>query len=508
METFILTAVSLAIAVPSFFFRKRKSVHGSFAALCLALFFYKLGQFAYGFFNHPAWMVLEIGGLLAVSPLLFQFIRSLIKERLLLSKRHVAAAATVSLVLAAVLVTPLGQRLPVWVILTGYMALCLVIGYGLLILAISRKAAGVERTRLIYLVIAAGATALLSILDLFHHVLGYAFPPLSNIFIAILLYFVYAVITHPQLMELKEFMARMLVKVLMTFAVTITLFVVIKLFAATSSSPFTVILLASFLIIISIEPIKQILKAILNALFPQSKDVFDFVYTFDQKLEREKSVLLEEMAPVLAHEIRNPLGSIKGAAQYLRSEAAREEDQRLLDVIIEEVNRLNSVVTKFLNYAKPFNLNRQDQDINEIVNKAVSIAKMNNLSESVAIETDLRPDLPVVSVDAEQVIQVILNIVLNAVEAMPDGGRLTLRTRKINSDAGEAVSLAIRDTGKGIKKEDIRNVFKPFFTTRERGVGLGLAICERIIRSHGGDIRVKSIPDQGSIFHIRLNAAR
>ena len=155
-------------------------------------------------------------------------------------------------------------------------------------------------------------------------------------------------------MELKEFMARMLVKVLMTFAVTTTLFVVIKLFSGTASSPFTVILLASFLIIISIEPIKQILKAILNALFPQSKDIFDFMYTFDRKLEEEKSMLLEEMAPVLAHEIRNPLGSIKGAAQYLRSEATRDEDQRLLDVIIEEVNRLNSVVAQFLNYAKPY----------------------------------------------------------------------------------------------------------------------------------------------------------
>ena len=508
METFILAAVSLTIAVSSLFFRKRQPVHLSFAALCLALFLFKLGQFSYGFFNHPTWQLLEMGGLLAMAPLLFQFGRSLIRERSLLSKRHVAAAAIVSLALAAVLITPWGQRLSVWAILNGYMALCLMVCYGLLALAISRKAVGVERTRLLYLAIAVGATAMLSILDLFHYVLGYAFPPLSNIFISILLYFVYAVVTHPQLMELKEFMARMLVKVLLTFAVTITLFVVIRLFAATSSSPFTIILLASFLIIISIEPIKQILKAVLNILFPHSKDIFDFVYTFDQKLEREKSVLLEEMAPVLAHEIRNPLGSIKGAAQYLRSEAAREEDQRLLDVIIEEVNRLNSVVTQFLNYAKPFNLNRQDEDINEIVKKAVSIVKMNNLAESVAIETDLRSGLPVVSVDAEQIVQVILNIVLNAIEAMPDGGRLTLRTKKINSDAGEAVGIAIRDTGRGIKKEDIRSVFKPFFTTRERGVGLGLAICERIIRNHGGDIRVKSIPDQGTIFHIRLNAVR
>jgi two-component system sensor histidine kinase HydH len=506
MEIFILSAVSLAIAISSIFFRKRDVVHLSFGALCLSLFFLKLGQFSYGLFQLLSWQIMETLGLLALVPFSVQFTRCLIKERHLLSKRHVAGTSLISLVMAAALLTPLSRWPHTQNIITVYAAMILAICYGLLLLSINRKAGGVEKTRLIYLAIAIGVTVTLSILDLFY-ILGYAFPPLSNIFVAILIYFTYAVITHPHLMGLKEFMARMLVKVLLTFAVTITLFVVIKLFPGMSSSPFTLILLASFLIIISIEPTKQVLKALLNALFPESKDVFAFLYTFDQKLEKEKSMLLEEMAPVLAHEIRNPLGSIKGAAQYLRSEATREEDQKLLDVIIEEVNRLNSVVTQFLNYAKPFNMNLRHQDVNQIVKKALSIIRTNNLSENVEIEEDLREDLPAVQVDAEQLIQVILNIILNALEAMPDGGRLSLKTRKIHSDEGEAVSIAIRDTGRGIKKDDIKNIFKPFFTTRERGVGLGLAICERIIRNHGGDIRVKSIPGQGSIFHIRLNAS-
>jgi signal transduction histidine kinase len=110
-------------------------------------------------------------------------------------------------------------------------------------------------------------------------------------------------------------------------------------------------------------------------------------------------------------------------------------------------------------------------------------------------------------VDAEQLIQVILNIAVNALEAMPEGGKLTFRTRRIDSDQGEAVAISIRDTGKGIKRDELRNVFKPFFTTRERGVGLGLSICQRIIKNHGGHIRVKSIPGQGSIFYIRLQRA-
>jgi signal transduction histidine kinase len=106
--------------------------------------------------------------------------------------------------------------------------------------------------------------------------------------------------------------------------------------------------------------------------------------------------------------------------------------------------------------------------------------------------------------DQEQIHQVILNIALNAVEAMPDGGTLTIRTSRIESDTGDAVAISVRDTGMGIRREAIKQIFTPFFTTRERGVGLGLAVCQRIIRNHGGRIRVKSIPGQGTIFYIRL----
>jgi signal transduction histidine kinase len=127
---------------------------------------------------------------------------------------------------------------------------------------------------------------------------------------------------------------------------------------------------------------------------------------------------------------------------------------------------------------------------------------------NIVIDKELRHDLPLINVDAEQLIQVILNIAFNAMESMPTGGSLIFRTTKIDSIEGEAVGISIRDTGIGIKKEEIKNIFKPFFTTKERGVGLGLAICQKIIKNHGGHIRVKSIPLQGSIFYIRLGVAQ
>lgn len=236
-------------------------------------------------------------------------------------------------------------------------------------------------------------------------------------------------------MELKEFLARMSVKVILTFAVTIILYLVLKLFRATPFSQFTIILLASFLIILAFEPTKQLLKMMLEKLFPGNRDIFNFIYPLDRKLEEEKSAMLEEMAPVLAHEIRTPLGSIKAAAQYLRSEAVHDEEGRLLDVIIEEANRLNGVVSQFLDFAKPYHLNLRRSDINEVVEKALNIATVSGFPENVTIEKELRPDLPLVNIDPEQIIQVILNMVTNAVDAMPEGERsplepaLSLQTR-------------------------------------------------------------------------------
>lgn len=372
-------------------------------------------------------------------------------------------------------------------------------------LAFAQKRVEIERTRLFYISLFVSLALLTSLLDLIT-LLGVTWPPISNFVVAALLYLIFSVITHPQLLELKELMARALVTAILTLAVMITFVSVVYLLDKVGSSYLTSVILASFLIVIMIDPARYILKKILTMLFPESKEIFDFGYSFDSRLEQEKSLLLEEMAPVLAHEIRNPLGSIKAAAQYLRSESENEEDQKLLDVIIEEVNRLNNVVTQFLYFARPYVLNLKIQDVNAVVERAISIIRASPLAEGVVIEEELREGIPEMPVDAEQLMRVILNIAFNALEAMGGRGKLTIRTRRINTDEGMAVGISIRDTGPGISKEHLKNIFKPFFTTKERGVGLGLAICMRIIKAHGGNIRVKSIEGQGSIFYIRLNA--
>ncbi len=504
METFVLATVSLIIAVSLFINKRGDPLHLSFAVLCLAIFFNKGGAFTYRVFAGEFWKMVEYLGLVAIPPIATQFTRILLNQQSLVSKRDMVSTTFFSLLIAVALFSPLYEWPYLNTVLYLYSGIVLAVCYMSLIIFIRQKNAGVERKRMIYLAVACGATVMLGSFDMLSQY-GYAFPPFSNLLIAVLLYFILILITHLKLPELQELMARALVVSIATLFAAVTIILVTGLFGKGPILPFTQILLASFIIVIAIEPLHLALKKIFGYIYPDSQEIFSSLYTLDEKLEKEKAILLEEMAPVLAHEIRNPLGSIKGAAQYLRSEADTHESQRLLDVIIEEVDRLNGVVSQFLNYAKPYMLNVTIQDVNQVIEKAVSIIRASNLSGHIAIEKELRADLPLVPVDAEQLVQVILNISFNAIEAMPAGGSLMFRTSRIEGDTGGAVGISIRDTGNGIRKEDMKNIFKPFFTTKERGVGLGLAICQRIIKNHGGHLRVKSIPGQGSIFYIRLD---
>ena len=507
METFTLATVSLIISIALIINKKKIPIHISFACLCLALFFHKGGDFSYGLFSDDFWKIVEYLGLIAIPPFSIQFTRLLLHQQTILSKRDVISTAIFSFFFFISFFTPLFRWAYLETFLFIYTGSTLLVCYISLVLFIKKRPIGVEKTRMVYLALACAATVVLSFLDILYYY-GYSFPPVSNLFIAVLLYFVLILITHSRLPEVHELMARALVVSIITFFATITIVLIIGLFGKGISPPFTHILLATFIIVIATEPFKLVLKRIFNYIYPEAKDIFTSLYAFDEKLEREKSLLLEEMAPVLAHEIRNPLGSIKGAAQYLRSELSAGDNQRLLDVIIEEVDRLNRVVFQFLNYAKPYSLNLKVQDVNQIIEKAISVIEASPRLDNIVIEKELRHDLPLINADAEQLIQVILNIAFNAIEAMPEGGNLILRTSKIDSSDGEAVGISIRDTGTGIKKEEMKNIFKPFFTTKERGVGLGLAICQKIIKNHGGHIRVKSIPLQGSIFYIRLGVTQ
>ena len=197
-------------------------------------------------------------------------------------------------------------------------------------------------------------------------------------------------------------------------------------------------------------------------------------------------------------------GLSRGAAQYLKSETEFPQNQKLLDVIVEETDRLNGVMSQFLNYARPHSIDATNQDVNRIIARVVSLVKAAGLPENVVIEENLPAGLPAIKMDGEQMIQVILNMTLNGIEAMPDGGILRLTTARIENDENKKVEITVSDTGSGIEEKDMKNIFKPFFTTKKKGTGLGLPVCQRIIKSHGGTIDLESVPGEGTTFFIRI----
>jgi signal transduction histidine kinase len=231
---------------------------------------------------------------------------------------------------------------------------------------------------------------------------------------------------------------------------------------------------------------------------------------YDRMLERDRLAALGEMAAGLAHEIRNPLGAIKGSAQCLDPSKLGGEDREFLEVIVEEVNRLNGVVTQFLDYSRPLKQSFGPTDINEVVTRTLKLIQ-NDIPEQITLTMELSDPLPKVSADAEQLKQVLINVVQNAVQAMSGKGTISLRTvapeRFHDFRAGsEWVELQVTDTGPGIPSDQQQNIFIPFYTTKQKGTGLGLAISQRLVKSHGGTISVHSRVNEGTTFTIRLPA--
>ena len=238
---------------------------------------------------------------------------------------------------------------------------------------------------------------------------------------------------------------------------------------------------------------------------------------YEQMKERDRLAALGQMAAGLAHEIRNPLGAIKGAAQLLDRDEGEPEEQgtspeleeqaEYLEIIVEEVNRLDRVVSQFLGYARPDRGERDSLGINKVVQKTLQL--LESQAGDSKITTQFADDLPAVRADAEKLKQVFLNLGLNALQAMdPAGGTLTvttgLRPGGRRDRPTPMVEVAFSDTGRGIPAEALENIFIPFFTTKESGTGLGLPICQRIIESHHGTIEVRSHPGKGTVFSVLL----
>jgi two-component system sensor histidine kinase HydH len=223
------------------------------------------------------------------------------------------------------------------------------------------------------------------------------------------------------------------------------------------------------------------------------------------KKEMERSQRLASvgsLAAGIAHEIRNPLSSIKGFATFFKERYRNNpDDQKTAEIMVQEVERLNRVIGQLLEFAKPMEMKRQWASIQEVIRHTLRMIESQAKAKSIAVHTDLPEHIGEIFIDRDKITQVLLNLYLNALEAMEDGG--TLRVAVLPHE-GRMVRIDITDTGKGIDEKDIARIFDPYFTTRSSGTGLGLAIVHKIMESHDGDLRVTSEPDKGTTVSIFL----
>ncbi len=223
------------------------------------------------------------------------------------------------------------------------------------------------------------------------------------------------------------------------------------------------------------------------------------------KKEMERSQRLASvgsLAAGIAHEIRNPLSSIKGFATFFKERYRNNpEDQKTAEIMVQEVERLNRVIGQLLEFAKPMEMKKHWTSIEEVVGHTLKMIEGQAKTRNVAVRTDLPGHLGDIFIDRDKITQVLLNLYLNAMEAMDKGGTLTVA---VLPHEGRMVRIDVSDTGKGIDEKNLARIFDPYFTTRSSGTGLGLAIVHKIMESHNGELRVTSEPEKGTTVSIFL----
>ena len=221
---------------------------------------------------------------------------------------------------------------------------------------------------------------------------------------------------------------------------------------------------------------------------------------------------LGEMAATVAHEIRNPLGGIGGFAGLLARDLNVDDPRRrLVKKVIEGVESLNRMVTNLLNYTRPLQLNKRPVDLVQVVEDSIGFFEVDagNRRENVELKRKYASSEISCNVDPEQIQQIMLNLLHNAVQAMPSGGRVMIGVSEVEGSIDSrteldapCVALSVSDSGTGMSEEVKSKLFMPFFTTKENGNGLGLATAKKVIEAHGGEIQVESEPDRASVFTI------
>lgn len=220
----------------------------------------------------------------------------------------------------------------------------------------------------------------------------------------------------------------------------------------------------------------------------------------EQVKRADRLSAIGQLAAGLAHEVRNPLASIGGAIDILEKDSSGERRAEFLTVIKMECRRLDRLLSNLLDFARPRPPQLESVEVQSLIESVVGLTSHTASRASIDFRKDLTPALPVIQGDPEQLKQVILNLTLNAIQAMPQGGRITFSARK----EGENILVQVADEGPGITEGEIDRIFDPFYTTKDTGTGLGLSVAYQILTQHRGRITARRNPDKGMTFSIWL----
>jgi signal transduction histidine kinase len=229
----------------------------------------------------------------------------------------------------------------------------------------------------------------------------------------------------------------------------------------------------------------------------------------DELVRSEKLIAMGKLSAGVAHEIRNPLNAMKGAIVYLQRRRSGDGlIQEYTGIILEEVEKLNRFVTEFLSYARQPPLNLMPEDLNGLIRKTTTLFEEKLREKKIVLLEDLDPHLPMFPMDSHQIGQVIANLLINAMDAMSEGGKLEIATKAVKNTASEysqiKLLMTMKDNGVGIPEDDLTGIFDPFFTTKESGAGLGLPISLKIIENHGGTLGIESREGEGTTLKLEL----
>ena len=364
-----------------------------------------------------------------------------------------------------------------------------------------------KRNQLKYILAATAAGYLCGSTN-FPQFFGVPFPPyLNGLTIIYVALFVYAIVAH-KLLDINIIFRKTLIYSILATVITLLYFGIVllvenvfRVYYGYKSFLLSFLVIAFFLLLL--QPLKNIVQRFLDKYFFHGtiEQIDEENIKLREEIQKsEKMKAIATLAAGMAHEIKNPLTSIKTFTEYIDQ---KRDDPEFLNkfkqIVGGEVDKINFIVKQLLEFSKPVELKLQDAAINDLLDQTLGLLNNEFLKHNIQIEKSYSV-LPNAIVDPSQIKQVFLNILLNAIDSMKNGGILTIATE----NKQDKISITVKDTGTGISKEDLKHIFDPFFSKKDGGTGLGLSVVHGIIEKHHGNIFVKSLLDKGTEFEITL----